>query len=568
MQDIEKLKKLRDLAVNDKDAFLELLKKNPEVWESLIAEDKKNKLIEAARTETPEGSAAWYELLYMGREQPPHVRKQIEVMYEAEKEGMGVVFFGFRGSWKTISLSVTELARHIGMHPEKTNLVICAGDDSADKITKGITDIIEFHPAWKQVFPNVVKVPTKWSTDGYSVMDTSVPADEWAKRTAAVIDPTLVGGGYKSHKLNGKHPTGILLVDDIHDLENSSSERERRRVVEIFTATLLKTAIRADGILKTRIWSIGTPYDLDDVNHYLKNTGEFKFFELKAMTPSVEGEGVYCDGVSRNGTVYEDIIGWWKPNTKHYGIKDFIADRSVLGKARFWQMIQLDLAKAATGRLKYYEYPAEEIGNDLYTIGGCDPTTFEELPTGNRNSYFALAYLSKLPNGGAVVVDGELEQCSQLQAENHILAAQSRFSNWQYTAVENVGVGKVFLQTLQRNSRIKAIASGLKDITDGKINSKRDRVLQTHKWFENGTVKISNADTPFLNALRRLFEKFYDLDPKHDMSFDAFDSVFHALRNIPDILREEKAGLPSERRRRTAGPLDNIGLHIGYGSHG
>lgn len=82
-------------------------------------------------------------------------------MYEAEKEGMGVVFFGFRGSWKTVRLSVTELARFIGLHPDKTNLVICAGDDSAVQITEGITDIIRIHPAWKQVFPNVVKVPTK-----------------------------------------------------------------------------------------------------------------------------------------------------------------------------------------------------------------------------------------------------------------------------------------------------------------------------------------------------------------------------------------------------------------------
>ena len=135
-------------------------------------------------------------------------------------------------------------------------------------------------------------------------------------------------------------------------------------------------------------------------------------------------------------------------------------------------------------------------------------------------------------------------------------------------AVENVDVGKVFLQTLQRNSRIKAIASGLKDITDGKISSKRDRVLQTHKWFESGVVKISNADTPFLNALRRLFEKFYDLDPKHDMSFDAFDAVFHALRNIPDILREEKAGMPGERKRKSENPLDNVGMLIGYGYNG
>ena len=202
---------------------------------------------------------------------------------------------------------------------------------------------------------------------------------------------------------------------------------------------------------------------------------------------------------------------------------------------------------------------------DLYTIGGVDPTTFEEDNAGNRNSHFALAYVSKLPSGGAIIVDGVLERCSQNQAENHILVAQGKFTNWQYVAVENVSVGKVFLQTLQRNPRIKAIPSGLKGVTDGKISSKRDRVLLMHKWFENGTVKISNADTPFLNALRRLFDKFYDLDPKHDYSFDAFDAVFHALQNMPEVLSVQEVGIPKQKKIKNNRPMDRIGLHVGYG---
>ena len=85
-----------------------------------------------------------------------------------------------------------------------------------------------------------------------------------------------------------------------------------------------------------------------------------------------------------------------------------------------------------------------------------------------------------------------------------------------------------------------------------------------HKWFEDGTVRISSADTPFLNALRRLFDKFYDLDPKHDSSFDAFDAVFHALRNMPDVLVKASAEIP-QSQKSTVRPLDRIGQHIGYG---
>lgn len=566
MQDIEKLKRLRDLALNDQPAFLELLKANPEVWESLIAEDRRNKLMELAREDNLEGALAWHELKF-GAKPLPHVGRWLKRLFEGKQKNQGVLFFGFRASRKTVTFS-TEFERQIGLHPEKSNLIVAASGSKADDVANPIARTIEHHPAWKMVFPHIVK-GEKWGAEGYFVRDDSISDQEWAKKTSTRLDPTLIAAGYDSHLLNGRHPNGILYVDDVHDLKNSSSELERRRVVETFTSTLLKTVIREGGELKTAIWCIGTPWDYDDVYHYLKNTGEFLFDELKAMLPAKEGEGVYCDGVSKDGTLYEDVRGWWIPQTEHYAIGDFMADRAILGKSRFYQMIQLDLAKASSGRLKYYEYPAEEITRDLYTVGGCDPTNFEPSVTGNRNSYFTLAYVSKLPTGGAVIVDGILEQCTQLQAENYILAAQSMFSNWQFTAVEDVSVGRVFRQNLERNPNIRVIKSGLKNLTDGRITSKHDRVTAYHRYFESGAIKISDADTPFLNALRRLFDKFFDLDASgKDYSFDAFDAVFHALRMLPDVTSEKRYGAPGERKARVAGPLDSIGLHIGYGSHG
>ena len=106
------------------------------------------------------------------------------------------------------------------------------------------------------------------------------------------------------------------------------------------------------------------------------------------------------------------------------------------------------------------------------------------------------------------------------------------------------------------------MASGLKNISDGRVTSNRDRVLATHKWFEDGTVRISSADTPFLNALRRVFDKFYDLDPKHDPAFDAFDAVYHALRNMPEVTVKSTF---DEKKPVVKRPLDKIGQHIGYG---
>lgn len=557
------LLKLKSIAENEPEKFREILQKNPELLEKLLDINKRNELAKAARVDGLDGYCAFYELMH-GFPPPEHVRKEIEVIYKSHEQGVGSVVFAWRGSWKSVSISVTFIAYRIGLEPHKTNIVVSANDDSAEKVTKAIAAMIEHHPSWKLVFPNVVPDTGRWSVEGFSVLDTSVSREEWAKKQSGVIDPTLIGGGYKSSRLIGKHPSGVLDIDDIHDRDNSSSERERKGVVDILVKTILKTVIKENDKMSTWLIAVGTPWALDDAYYTMKNTGQYEFISIPAMKRAADGEGTYIDGVNRDGTVFEDIKGWWHLTfPQHFGKNTVIKERAD-GKQSFWQMIMLDLAAASSGRLTYYEFPKDEISQGWYTIGGADPTTFEEGYEGNRNSHFALAYVSKLPSGGAVIVDGILERCTQTQAENYILAAQGRFSNWQYVAVENVSVGKVFLQTLQRNQNIRAVPSGLKGITDGKISSKRDRVLQTHKWFENGQVRISSADTPFLNAIRRLFEKFYDLDPKHDYSYDAFDAVFHALRNMPEVLTSQAYEIPVVYNKK-ARPLDKIGLHIGYG---
>jgi hypothetical protein len=161
-----------------------------------------------------------------------------------------------------------------------------------------------------------------------------------------------------------------------------------------------------------------------------------------------------------------------------------------------------------------------------------------------------------------------LEQCSQLQAENYILSAQAKFANWLNTAVENVGGGKGFIQTLRRNAKIRVIPSGLKDITDAKIRSKKERLSKNSSFFENMDIRISDADTPFLNALRRAFNHFYDLSEK-DYAFDAWDAVFHAMRQMPDAFRkpEDEEQKQQRQKRQSANPLAGIGSHVGYGRH-
>jgi len=360
------------------------------------------------------------------------------------------------------------------------------------------------------------------------------------------------------------------VIDDIHDRDNASSEKERKAVVDILVKTILKTVIKKNDKMDTWLIAVGTPWAQDDAYYTMKNTGQYNFISIPAMVTAKESDegAVYCDGKNRDGVIFEDIVGWWKLNfPEYFGINSVIKERAD-GKASFWQMIMLDLVTSSTGRLKYYEFPQDRINQDWVMIGGADPTNVFSENVENKGSFFALAYVAKNPLGGAIIVDGVLERCSQLQAENYILSAQSRFTGWQFTAVENIAGGAGFIQTLQRNAMIRVVASGLKGISDAKIRSKKDRwINDAARWFEDGTVKISSADTPFLNALRRLFDKFYDLDPKHDYSFDAGDAVYHALKNMPDVLiRGSTESFPIHQTlKRKNNPLAGLNVFSGYG---
>jgi len=546
---------------------------HPELSQVVFGEARKEVLAAKVQAEdTPESFFAYCELLD-GEEPPAHTQRQVRKMYEDHERGTGTVNLAFRGSRKTTYFGVKFIAFRVGKEPNKTNVAIGANDDSPEKVMNSVSVIIESHPEWKRCFPNVV--PDKgrgWSVNGYYVMDTSVLYEEWVKRQASTVDPTLVGGGYNSTRINGKHPTGVLYIDDYHDV-NNNSDLQRKDAVKKLTTVILKTVIRIKDKLSTWSLGIGVPWATDDAYATMVNAG-YGLITTPAMRRAAEGEegAVYIDGFNPAiGVTYEDIKGWWILTWPEiFGVNAIIQERS-FGKSEFWQMIMLDLATASTGKLIYHEMPARDIDPAWPHLGGCDPTTFSESIADKKSSHFALGYGAKRPTGGLVIVDGVVEQCTMLQAENYIFSAQNRFVNWLYTAVENVGVGKVFIQSLRRNALLRIIASGLKGISDARVRSKKDRwLIDAAPLFEDGSVLLSDADTPYLNAARRLMNHFFDLS-EHDPAFDVGDSIYHIIKAAPDAIQKNVLAARAARQRQmnTQNPLAGIGSFVGYGrNHG
>lgn len=489
----------------------------------------KDRLAQAAQADTPEGFYAHYELI-TGTKPPPHVVRQTRKVYTAHENGRGFVLRATRGFWKTTTWGVVFLTFRIAHDPIRTNVVISANDDSAEKITKAITAIIEFHPDWKRAYPTIMPDKERgWSVEGYYIKDTGVSSEEWAKLRSTVIDPTLVGGGIESTRINGKHPSGVLYCDDVHDLNNSRSEKERRGVVERMTGVVLKTAIRENDKLVTWVFGVGVPWADDDAYQKMVDSGQYDYEVLPAMRKAEEGDegAIFIDGRNPvNGAFYSDIMGWWKLEWgEKFGISSIIAERS-LGKAEFWQMIMMDITTGRTGGFKYYSFPHERIDPTWLHSGGCDFATLKDSKKDAGRDLFSIAYGAKTPYNTMVIVDGVIEQCTQAQAEDYLKNSHLKFKHWRTGIFEGDGAGEQFyLYFIQRN---RGARWGIKK-TGGKAKRYRQE-SEMSPWLENGTVLISDADTPYLNALRKALDEF------PDGNNDVRDGLYWLCHAFPEVL--------------------------------
>lgn len=500
----------------------ELLAKSPVTEENAL----RSLLLLSMALDNEIGFGAFYELIF-GKQLPKHAEEWVKGIYAARAAGKGIAIQAFRGSTKTTTLTVGFTAWRIGKEPHRANLLVQVGDDIALDNVAQIAGIIEYNPWWKRIFPNVV--PDKelgWGASGYQVKRNDVNYDVWRQWNSKRKDPTLVGVGYKSSEIIGKHPDGVLVIDDIHNEGNTSSERELATVRRILTGTIFPTATP-----DTWRVMVGTPWVENDVYSYAASTGEF--IELRTPVMKEDGELAWPD---------------------KYNQRELEKQMNLAGSIEYARMFMLDLTKSKNRIFRYMKYPNEEIKSIWPMVGGVDYAgSMDEFKNkSGKGDFFAMAYVAKLPGGGAVVVDGVLDRGTQADSEVFIKQAQNIWPGWLYAVVEGDGRGEDFIQVLRRNPGLKIVPMK----TGGK--GKNDRLVkQMSPWLENGTVRISDAETPFLNELRKELD-MYPL-AAHD---DALDALYWAMRGIPDVMNVPMDdGIPATVKRKKFNPFAEIGRY-------
>lgn len=475
--------------------------------------------------DNPEGFARFYELLF-ARPLPRHARDEwIEPLYAARAEGKGLVVEAFRGSSKSTTLTVAFTAFRLGQEPHKSALLVQANDQAARGTSQHIANLIAHNAGWLSAFDRIrPDRDVSWSARGYELLHDEMDYAQWRALCAAGKgkDPSLLGLGYRSSAIIGKHPTGLLVVDDIHDEGNTRSARELERVLATVTGTIMPTVMPDAWVI-----FVGTPWTANDTLATMKATGRF----ISAHTP------VYRS-VARSG----GSEGYWQDKAltwpEVFPIAQIEKARQLSGEKQFTRMYLLDLAAMEGMHLKaewLAPFAYERIDPQWPVLMGVDYASSSAHQKNGRRDYFAVAIGRAIPHGGIVLVDGFRAQVTQGEALAKVQALAAQY-NPQIVAVESVGKGEEFYNLLLTESKALVVP-----VHTGR-QSKAERFEHgMAPMFHFGRALVSDVETAFLRAFRDEWLRWPQ--GEHDDTLDAvywmLNSATHQLYTTPSRVKRK-----------------------------
>ena len=477
-------------------------------------------LLMLSKHDTPAGFGAFFELMHKTKLHSAGV-EWIAKAYQAQEDKKGLMQECHRESGKTTVFSKFFFLFRLGHNPHTTNAIIRINDDKASETSASVANIIDNDPVWKELFPDVVPDKERgWGALGYYLKSEEGYQGDEDKPDG----PTFVGRGWKSGSIIGSRYNGVVIIDDIHNEENTSHAKQRNTVIKWFTDTLSYCVM--DGAWE--IWNY-TPWRVDDVYAYAKSTGQYLINKTPVMKEAEEGDAgaVYferVDGVPISGKWYHL---YWQ---EQWGFDRIARKYAISGAIAFARMMLLDLeaAKGHTLRKEWLRFmPHDQILPSWPVYIGIDYATTDGDLRGKDPDFFTACVGRIRPTGGIVVVDGLRVRCSRVEALSHI-----KNLYFQYHPVmispEAIGGGKSFAeQDLVMMWRELGVAVTMNPIVSHRGVSKGKRF---ESWLAprcaNGDIWFSNEPSPFINSL--IDEWVSYPNAPHDDTIDALYMMAYA----------------------------------------
>jgi phage terminase large subunit-like protein len=438
----------------------------------------------------------------------------------------------FRGSGKTTVFSKFFLAYFIGHHPYTTNIVFRINTEKANETTSEVADLIARNDRWNMMFPGIVPdYDTGWGEKkGYFIIDSSISRADWLRICAEHTRPngaTLIGYGYGSGSAIGSRPSGILLVDDIHDRENTSSDRRISQVKEFVREVMLPMSVPDQTV---EIWNY-TPWNKSDAYAERKATSLYNLSKSPVFTeaePNEEGAVYWPEEFQHDANPdfkFPFADRWWHfAWEERWGIKEIAEVYMDIGHTAFSRMYLLDLAALDGQVLKgdwIQYYPYDQIGREWKTVMGIDYASVSDKLKHKDRDYFALAIGKLIPGGGIVLVDGYIGHLTKGEALNKVVSMVGKYPNTQIIGVENIGKGEEYYNDLVMVDDIHGMPLNLLSIKHGR-QSKSDRFEGwLGKMVMAGRIKFSDESFEYRERFINEWLSF-----PHGSNDDAIDGVY------------------------------------------
>lgn len=227
-----------------------------------------------AANATPEGFESFYNVVYrdQGFKMAPHMRPIAHALMDQRIKKLMIIIGP--GLGKSLMISVAYPAHRLGINPAEQIIGVSAGESLIQGFTDSTGNIIE-SKEYEAIFPGTR--PDK--SDGWS----SSGGLNVTGRPKGTPDASFFACGIESKALPGKHCT-TLIMDDIHNAQNSATADQCEKIVAKYYNTVLG---RADP-RGCRFIVVGRRWHQNDIYGELAKSGEYVTMTLPAERPGTD----------------------------------------------------------------------------------------------------------------------------------------------------------------------------------------------------------------------------------------------------------------------------------------
>ena len=532
-----------------------------DAWKNFDEESKEGMLLVEraflARDGVTEEAFAHFHWVMTKKEASPYAKLVwIPSLVKAYSEKSGVILDSFRGSGKSFILGLWGLFV-TGHNPVGSTVIVRINEMAAKETGKWIASLIEYSPGWKATFPNIV--PDKdmgWSSEGYSIKDSSVEYGKWVEMTKAdhLGEPSFLPAGVTGSQLIGKHPTNGMYFDDLHNEGNTRSEREMQNVVDIFRSDIIPTWNRPDGHPTLAVAC--TLWHEKDVYHAMMETGKFVHIQQPIMW--LDPDGQY---VSEAKAYHGERVSLAWPDAFPMSRICEIEDENPV---QFWRMYlcNLEMMKGIALKKEWLQYfPKEKIDTSWPVYFAIDFASTEDMLKDRDRDYFAMAIGRGIPGGGLVLTGGFRQKISTGEALLKVQAFASQYPTLRMIGVEKWGKGEEFKNQLLHSTDLPILPLPLEGAT---VRSKGKRFQEgLAPKFMMSRMWVQDVKDDFIMAFE---DEWVGWDggksrTGHDDTLDAVYWLSEVGRGfIAKAIKSEK-----KPKERGSNPYAGLGSHRGYG---